>query len=499
MDSGPHRTRRVLIAFPILLAAAFLLYAKNFSNEWTYDDYSVLVHNPDIQSVEAFSEGQRPGRPVRELSYLIDYRFFKLDPSGYHIQNIFWHGLNAFLIFYLITGCTCDRRIAWAASLLFLVHPVNVEVVAQISHRKDSLVLAFCLISFISFIKAVHSQRRRFPWLLVCLVAAVTAYFAKENAAALPIVFLAYLLVHVDTGGRLAKYKLPLLGVLGIAGAVVLVWYLGFNGRDIFLEKVRIALGRMNYFGPVSESVYLRMVLKSWLFAFSKFVIPTGLALEYQYPVPESWLDLWVIGAVLLTAAWGVALVFAGQRSPTAFVALVWLGAFWLPTSNLWPITNRFMADRYLYAPLVGVFVLVSMAVFRIDRKAIYAGIVVLIAIAGLAGLTWKQNDVWKTHCSLWQHAADANPKSTTALNNLGQCFYRKGEHERAIALFLRSIEANPYNASPYFNLGLTFEKTGRSELSRHYYLQFISSKDPRYVDLIARVKKHLVDIYGPE
>jgi hypothetical protein len=494
-----HRTRHLFIALPILLAAAFLLYAKNFSNEWTYDDYSVIVHNPDIQSVVAFLEDHRSGRPVREFSYLIDYHFFRLDPSGYHIQNIFWHGLNACLIFYLISGCAADRRMAWTASLLFLAHPVTVEVVAQISHRKDSLALAFCLISFIFFKKAVHSRRRRFPWLLICLAAAVTACFAKQNAVVLPVVFLAYLLVNVDPGRRLAEFKRPLLGVLGIAAAAALVWYLGLGGRDVFLEKGRIALGQMNYFGPVTEAIYLRMVLKSWLFSFSKLVIPTGLALEYQYPVPQSWLDPWVIGAVALTAAWGAALVFAWQRSPRAFVSLVWLGAFWLPTSNLWPITNRLAADRYLYAPSVGVFVLVSMAMLRSDRKSISAALAVLVAVVGLAGLTWKQNDVWKTHCSLWQHAADVNPHSTTALNNLGQCYYRKGEYEGAIALFLSSLEANPHNASPYFNLGLTYEKTGRPELSSRYYLRFLSLEDPRYGDLSDRVKKHLADTYGHE
>jgi tetratricopeptide (TPR) repeat protein len=50
----------------------------------------------------------------------------------------------------------------------------------------------------------------------------------------------------------------------------------------------------------------------------------------------------------------------------------------------------------------------------------------------------------------LWQHAAGVNPQSTAALNKLGRCFYRKGEHEKAIAYFLCSIEANPNNASPY-------------------------------------------------
>jgi hypothetical protein len=63
----------------------------------------------------------------------------------------------------------------------------------------------------------------------------------------------------------------------------------------------------------------------------------------------------------------------------------------------------------------------------------------------------------------------------------------------------LRSIEANPHNASPYFNLGLAYEKTGRPNLSRCYYQRFMSIEDPRYEDLIARVKKHLVDMHGPE
>jgi hypothetical protein len=63
----------------------------------------------------------------------------------------------------------------------------------------------------------------------------------------------------------------------------------------------------------------------------------------------------------------------------------------------------------------------------------------------------------------------------------------------------LRSIGANPHNASPYFNLGLAYEKTASSNLPRCYYQLFMSIENPRYEDLIARVKKHLVDMLSPE
>jgi hypothetical protein len=355
--------------------------------------------------------------------------------------------------------------------------------------------LALCLTALICWIKGFQSANRHWPWLLSSAVLGVSAYFAKQNALALPIVLLAFLLVHTRFKEIPIIHRHKILFLLGIGVAGFLTWYLGFDGRQIFLEKCRIALGRMNYFGPCSEAVYLQMVAKSWLFSFSKLLVPTGLSLEYQYPAPEGWLDPWVLGAVLLTVIWAAGTIAAWNRSPMAFVFLVWLAAFWLPTSNLWPLTNRLAADRYLYAPSVGFFVLVSMAVFRSPRKSMLAGVSVIIAIAVLSTLTWKQNAVWKTPCSLWQHAAAVNPQSTTALNNLGRCHYRKGDYPKAIELFLRSIQSNPYNASPYFNLGLAYDKIDKPDLSRRYYLRFTAMKDPRYFDLSARVTTHLENL----
>ena len=63
----------------------------------------------------------------------------------------------------------------------------------------------------------------------------------------------------------------------------------------------------------------------------------------------------------------------------------------------------------------------------------------------------------------------------------------------------MRSIAANPHKASPHFNLGRACEKTGGPGLGRSYYLRLMSIEDPRDVDLIARIKKHLVGLYGPE
>ena len=78
----------------LYILAAFVLYAQSFNFNWTYDDFQIIVDNPDIRSWGAFLENQFHSRPLRELTYLLDYRLFGLNPFGWHIQNIFWHGIK---------------------------------------------------------------------------------------------------------------------------------------------------------------------------------------------------------------------------------------------------------------------------------------------------------------------------------------------------------------------------------------------------------------------
>ena len=123
----------------VAIALVFILYAPSFQNEWLMDDFPVIVENSDIRAVSNFIEDRYPGRPLREVSYLLDYALFELNPSGYHIQQNLMHALNAYLFFVLVLNLGSSRLVAWFASLLFLSHPINVEVVANISHRKDCL------------------------------------------------------------------------------------------------------------------------------------------------------------------------------------------------------------------------------------------------------------------------------------------------------------------------------------------------------------------------
>jgi len=497
----PLRDRRsaTLLAMAALLGAAFLVYANTFGNAWTYDDFPVIVNNPDIQSWRAFLADSYPGRPLRELTYLLDHALFGLQPAGWHIQNIFWHGLNAVLLFLLVRRLGGEKVVAWAASLLFLVHPLQVEVVANISHRKDSLTLAFSLLAMLAYAQSFAAERRRGLWLAAAFGLAAVALLGKQSAVVLPLVFMAYELACVPRERRFLLRFPALSALVALAGAVAgAVWVFYFGGAAGFQKGMSDLLHlKANYAGPITVAVYYPMVLKSWAFMFLKFAWPTGLALEYTYAVPASWVDPWVLAALAGLAAYGAALCYGLRRRPLLFFALVWAGAFWLPVSNLWPITY-FAADRYLYAPSAGVFILVALLLGRALQRPAVAAAALLLVVVPLSVLTWRQNQVWQSPWSLWSKAVEVSPGASFALNNLGYLSMQKGDVETAIQLFLKAAD-NPYNPNPLDNLGWLYEKLGEHQKAVNYYVRFltVAGDDSRYQMRSRSLREHLMRRYG--
>ena len=161
----------------LLMVVAFLAYSNIFGHPWIYDDKPVIVDNLDITSWKAFLNDSYPGRPLRELSYLLDYSLFGMEPAGWHIQNNFWHGLNGILLFLLGRHLFGSNLPALLAALLFLLHPLQVEVVGHLSHRKDLLATTFALASMLSYALFFTSiGRKRWVWLSLTIVLAVLAY-----------------------------------------------------------------------------------------------------------------------------------------------------------------------------------------------------------------------------------------------------------------------------------------------------------------------------------
>ena len=477
------------------MALAFLLFANTFGNEWTLDDFPVLVNNPDIKSLENFLHDHYPGRPIRELSFMLDYYLYGMNPSGYHIQQILWHGLNACLILVLVTRLNGNKATALLASILFLVHPIQVEVVANISNRKDSISLALSLLSLLAYTRAFDLNKKKFIWLSIAFVILAIAYQAKENAIALIPVFIAYELAYIPSSRRfLTKNKYLSLSTVVALICIFFIWYYWGGGRQFHYSKMSGLMAKMGIsFSGSSITPYYLMILKSLTFMSAKVLIPFNLAPEYTFSAPRGWNNSWVITAMVGFGVYLRILWISYIRSPIIFFALIWIFSFWLPVSNLLPY-SYFASDRYLYAPMAGISIFMSFILTKTfqHRNSSYLPLL-FILILTLSGLTWKQNSVWETKLNLWEKAVEVNPESTTALNNLGVLYMDRGELDRATSLFHRAA-ANFNDPLPYFYLGKIYEKKGKYSKAFGYYKNFLSFNDRKYEniakDLISRIDR---------
>lgn len=514
----------VFWCFLLAMLASFLLYRASFGFQWTYDDIAVVIQNPDIRSFTAFFHNYVPGRPVRELSYMLDYALFGLHPAGYHFQNIIWHALNGTLLFALI------RRLGgrfWAACLaaaIFLVHPIQVEVVASIGTRKDSLALAFGLMSLLAFMRFSRQESKRWRWLLLTALTYGLAVESKQNMALLPLVFMAFELAYLPAEGRwLTRRKWPLWAGAAALAAALGYWFFHYFLSDAFVSRIQWITGKYGILTPLDRWHYYLMVLKAPALLLAKVFWPVGLSLEYYVSVPTGLGDPWVLAGVGILVLAAIGLIFTRKRSPAAFVLLSMAVAFWLPVSNLLGYLDYLVADRYLYAIMAGLTGLLAVGLGKALARPSVGTVLLLLFAVVLSPLTLRQETVWQSPQTLFSQVLKVNPKSQVALRGLadiasgqgdydkaigllGRClkinsmnskafdalgtvYNRKKENGKAVACFRRAIAIDPDETGAYFNLGITLETMGRGKEAVAAIRQGIARSpfDPKGYRLLGR------------
>lgn len=488
-----------VVPYLLLFAAAFLAFANTFGNGWTYDDFPVIVENPDVLSWAGFLADSYPGRPLRELTYLLDHTLFGMNPAGWHVQQIFWHGLNACLVFALGRRLQLARWAALVAALVFLVHPLQVEVVANLSHRKDSLALAGSLGAILCYAKFLAADKRSFGWLAAALACLALGLAAKQSAVVVPLVCLAYEVLMIPPKQRLlARYPALLVGLTVLALGAAAWWWQDVGGWPQLTLQMQDTLSfKANYFAPVTMTVYYLTVLKSWAFMALRLVWPVDLALEYTFPVATGFFDAWILAGLAMLGAACAALVRGYRRWPAGCWVLVAAIGFFLPTANLWPMTYL-AADRYLYAPAaflaLGVgFVLTRLPTAYFRMTAVMSVLVLLL----LASRTWQQNQVWLSPQTLWTQAYRVSPESSFALNNLGNLALQSGNVERARDFYLRATRVNPLNPTGHFNLGWLAEQQRDLPTAISHYRAFARLDHPVFRQQLQGLRDHLLRSYG--
>src|SRR5205823_4520120 len=149
---------------PILLiaVAVFLSYAPALRDGFVWDDTALILRDPLIRSWRLIPEGFNHFlftdatasdfyRPIQRLTYTLEYAAFKFKPVPYHLVSIMCHIAAAIALFFLaqeillvfaVDPAKC-RFLAFIATLVWAIHPVQSAAVVYVSGRADPLAAAF--------------------------------------------------------------------------------------------------------------------------------------------------------------------------------------------------------------------------------------------------------------------------------------------------------------------------------------------------------------------
>jgi tetratricopeptide (TPR) repeat protein len=474
--------------------------------------------------------------PLTWLSLMADVTVFGRGPTAMHLENLALHAGVAWLLFTTALAATGRRWPSLGAALLFALHPLTVEPVAWITERKTVLATFLGLAAVRVWVAHLGRPAR---WRL----GAVVALFAMSLLARPQLVVLPVLLLVLDLWPlrrlgaaavapgaaarfptapwpRLVQEKWPLAAV-SLAGAALVVVRLPPVGRA---GEVPPPLGFRLVQAVASVADYAGAVV--W---------PTSLAILREYPEEVS-AGQALLGAGVLIGLTAAALA-AARRRPWFLAGWLWFlvalsPALGLVQSGLWPA----WADRFAYAPLLGVALAVAFGLAEVVERRPRAGpAVVVAAAAGLLSLglaTRAEVARWQSSATLFGRAVELQPRSallrtfhaSTLLNEdriqealaeleeatrlapgLGQAhgvrgdaYRQSGQPREAAAAYQAALALAPGDADIQFAMGRLAHEHGWTELARLHLIRFLALSPLERPQEVADARAWLLELSRP-
>lgn len=475
--SQPWMTLALGSAVALVTVAAFWDCANNDFVNW--DDDRNFLQNESFRGVgtEQLHWAWRTyhlgvWQPAAWMLLGAEYKWFGLDPRGYHLVSVFLHGLTCAVLYGVMFALLRTlgprdapvnrlRGVAAVATLAFAVHPLRVEAVAWASCQPYLPAVLFYLLAIGAYLRSwrLAACGRRNTWLTVCFVCYVLAVLFKAVAVTLPAVLLILDWLFIrrtteqsasDPSRRISRFALMMEKVPFVIIAVVVSIYAA-QAKDF--NDSRAPLTEFNALARIANASY----------AYAAGIIQTILPKRLT-PYVRLSADISIIRmpyaacavAVLLVTYWCIRSLRRGPQRLAAWLAYL---VILLPNAGLIQISQQLTADRYTYLATMPLFVLLAAGLASLSRysKAAWWGglIAMLSACAALWPITQRQTAIWRDGVALWSHAVELDPDCAVAQCNLGEAQLQASKHGAAELALRRAIKIDPTLSFAWSNLGV--------------------------------------------
>lgn len=407
---------KFLLPYLIVFVYGVVLYVPTIKYKFALDDKISIINNkftkmgiagiPDIITHDYFFgffgekkellTGERY-RPLSLVMFAIEWEFFKDNPMPYHLINVILYGITGVVLYLLLNlifnegGKPWYKRISFLTTVLYLSHPVHVEVVANIKSRDEILSFLFALLAHYSQWKKNHIGSG-FLFLLSLL--------AKESSITyLPMIGLSYYLFRERDWRKVFFMSLP--------SVIAFIIYTAMRLIILGIPTITPVKELLNdpYLGATGEQKYATIAYVMLLY-IKLLIFPHPLTHDY-YPFYIKWTTwsnpLSLISVIIYGFIVSVILQGLFQKKKSPYIVY----SFLLHVMGLSLYTNIFFSigsfanERFLWIASLGYCIFVPYLLFSWKIKEKIGWIIYCVMVLGYTFKTYERSPAWYDDDSL--------------------------------------------------------------------------------------------------
>jgi tetratricopeptide (TPR) repeat protein len=456
--------------------AAVLVYVGALANGFALDDVPLVRDNPAIASVANLprllvspywaTAGEHYGlyRPLAVVSLAINRALTGPGPFGFHLVNVLLHAGVSALAWFALRRAGSHYGTALLGGLIFAVHPIHVEAVANVAGRAELLAALFAIAAWLA-----HGRSR---WAGALLY--LGAVLSKESTIAAP------LLLAADDRMRGEKDRTLLFRM----GPYILAAIVALGLRATALGSHQAAEATIALDNPAAAAGTVpRILTATWVQAryLALCLWPRHLSSDYSFdaiPVVRSLADPRALAGLAFVALVVAAIAWGRKRgAPIARGAWIWV-VFMLASSNLLFASGTLMGERLAYLPSLGFCLIVGhlgaalAARGKAARWAVVSASVVVIA--ALSARTWARVPAWKDNLTLATTDVATTPRSAKLQAGAGIFLEEAHRDAEAEEHLRRAVEIDPTYAQMHYNLGVLLARRGATDEAAEHFRRAI-------------------------
>lgn len=500
--------------FWVVGIVSFILYANTLTHGFVLDDIAVIQENKFVRNgilgvkdilTTFYWQGywnSNSGlyRPMSLIFFAIEWQLMPNSPFIHHLSNVLFYILNNVLLFTVLRHFFKNYSfwISFIIVILFAVHPIHTEVVANIKSRDEILCLFFFLLSVYSLL-----CRKGMYWKIASVIFFLFSLLSKE-AGILFLPILAFLLWSESQNSKqLVKTILPHV-IITICW--LFVHRLVINSSPYkqitytYLDNSLLACNDIYTQIATGFTILGRYICNAFF--------PVNMSYDYSFnQIPcVGFFSVPFLGSLfLIVSLLGVAFYYRNKCVFVSFGIFFFFTTILLATNIIFRIGTT-MGDRLLYTPVLGICIAFVFLIFHSFKKLEkHANVTGLMFVFGLLFLTFflksfERNKDWKSNFTLFTADVTHAPKSARVNFNYATAFFiqlpedvseQQSQLPNIIEYYIRALRIDPNDKNTLVNLGVCYYRIKDYDNAYKCTIKAMQI-DPKEVTLFG----NLADIY---